>query len=647
MTRTPCYPPPPPGHWTRALARESYVATDPGSGAWRAFAAGRRRGECDQRRAQTASITVVLSEDDHTVPAAVSRPLLRPDLIPVRLPGAHALPLERPAEAGQVIAVACAPARPTSTTLCRIDVDQAEAGTTRQTARDVTRPAAAVTAGLLLLASFPPVGLWWTAPLGTAMLLGALSGVGLRRAFVLAVLACVVLFLPLLEWIRFLGVGPWIALALLQALVAGLVGPLAVLVERAAGSRTSLRLTGLVGAVVAVEALRARATFGGLTWGRLAFSQSDGPLLEWAALGGAPLVGAAVAVVGLGLLELVRSHSLPRRVAALGLVVVPAAAAALVPVPVDGPLVEVAAVQGNVPGQGLDAFAEDLVVLDNHLAQTERLAAEVDVGQRPRPDLVIWPENASDQDPRSEPESRARVDRAIAVLGQPLLLGAVLRDGGGTVSNGLLVWGPDGAQEPIYRKRHLVPFGEYLPLRSLVEGIYPAAGALLPRDFSPGDRVGLVELRGVPLAVGTCFEVAFDALPRAAVRAGGQLLVLPSNNASYGRSAQSAQQLAMARLRAVEHGRSTVVATTSGISALVRPDGEVVARSGLYEPALLQAGLPRRTELTIATRWGGQVELLLVALVLAPAAGAVSAARHRDGTGTRAADNSRSKDSRT
>jgi apolipoprotein N-acyltransferase len=125
----------------------------------------------------------------------------------------------------------------------------------------------------------------------------------------------------------------------------------------------------------------------------------------------------------------------------------------------------------------------------------------------------------------------------------------------------------------------------------------------------------------VPLAVGTCFEVAFDDLPRKAVRAGGQLLVLPSNNASYGRSAQSAQQLAMARLRAVEHGRSTVVATTSGISALIRPDGEVVAQSGLYEPALLQAALPRRTDLTVATRWGGEVEVALVALLLLPVAG--------------------------
>lgn len=490
----------------------------------------------------------------------------------------------------------------------------------------------AVVAGLLLLAAFPPVGLWWTAPLGTAVLLAAVAGAGLRRAWALGGLAYLVLFLPLLEWIRFLGTGPWLALVVLQAAIAGLIGPAAVLVERAAGPRTVVRLVGLVGAVVAVEALRARVPFGGLTWGRLAFGQSDGPLLPWAALGGAPLVGAAVAVIGLGVLAAAGRRPLQ----AAALVGLPLAGGLVIPTPTDGVPVQIAAVQGNVPRSGVAAFAEDLVVLQNHVAQTERLAREVAAGRRARPDLVLWPENASDQDPRIEPQSRALLDRAARAVGGPFLLGAVLREPDGRLGNGLLVWGRGGVQGPIYRKRHLVPFGEYLPLRSLAERVYPAARTLLARDFAPGDRVGLLSLNGVPLAVGTCFEVAFDGLPRAAVRAGGELLVLPSNNASYGRSAQSAQQLAMARLRAVEHGRSTVVPTTSGISALIRPDGEVVARSGLYEPALLQAALPRRTELTVATRFGGQVEVALVALALVPLGAAAGRRRRRS---ARAAEN--------
>lgn len=477
------------------------------------------------------------------------------------------------------------------------------------------RLALAVLGGAAQLAAFPPLGWWWAAPLGVAALLLAVRGADYRTSFAAASLAGLVLFVPLLEWVRFLGPGPWLLLAVVQAAIVGLLGPVLVLLSRRPTSALLLAAA-TVGAFVAVEALRARQPFGGLTWGRLAFGQSDGPLLPLAAVGGAPLVSAAVVVVGIGLLGL-RSRK-RRSVVLAGLAVAgPFLAAGAVPMPVDGARVQVAAVQGNVPGQGLDAFSEDLVVLDNHVRQTRRLAAEVAAGRRARPDLVIWPENASDQDPRSEPQSRARVEAAVEALGQPLLLGAVLREEGRTV-NGLLAYGPTGQLGPSYAKRHLVPFGEYLPLRSIVERVYPNARRLLPGDFSPGQQVGLLELSGVPLAVGTCFEVAFDSLPREAVRAGGQLLVLPSNNASYGRSAQSDQQLAMARLRAVEHARSTVVATTSGISALIEPDGDVVARSSHYEPALLQAALPRRTELTLATRVGGAVEPTLALLVMLP-----------------------------
>ncbi|CAB4927903.1 MAG: apolipoprotein N-acyltransferase [Actinobacteria bacterium] len=496
---------------------------------------------------------------------------------------------------------------------------------TRPSRTAVRRAGAAVTAGAGLLLALPPYDVWWLAPPALAVLLLAVRGTGLRAAYALAVLTHLVLFLPLLEWTRYVGTAPWAALAVLEALLAGLLGPAVVLAGRwgrPGVCGAALRGATVVGAVVAVEAVRARVPFGGLTWGRLSFSQSDGPLLAWASLGGAPGLSAVVAVVAVGLVALVGRPTRPtramkRRLAvALPLVVLPVVAGVLLPLPVDGPAVQVAAVQGNVPGQGLDAFAEDLVVLDNHLAQTRRLAADVAAGRTPAPDLVLWPENASDQDPRSEPAAAQRVDAAVDALGGvPLLLGAVLRDGGGRTSNGILVWGPDGVIGEPYRKRHLVPFGEYLPLRGLVTAIYPGAADLLPRDFSPGDRVGRLDLRGVPLAVGTCYEVAFDAPSRQAVRAGGQLLVLPSNNASYGRSGQSAQQLAMARLRAVEHGRSTVVVTTSGISALVRPDGRVVAQSGLYEPAVLTAALPRRADLTVATRWGPYVEAALVLLL--------------------------------
>ena len=500
---------------------------------------------------------------------------------------------------------------------------------------------------------------------GVAALLAAVDGlrrgrtgwVWAAQAWALAALAHLVLFLPLLEWTRFLGVVPWLLLCTVQALIAGLVGPLLAL-PRGSGRAGGLVLVlGVAGAWVAVEAVRGRVPFGGLTWGRLAFGQADGPLLGAAGLAGAPLVTALVAALGALLFWAVRAtwQRRSRPIAAAGAgAAAGAAAAALLTGPVllrpalappSTGSVEVAAVQGNVPRgdalSGLDVLGEDMVVLDNHVQQTEQLAADVRTGVRPRPDLVIWPENASDQDPRQRPDVAARLTAASAALGgRPFLLGVVLEQGD-RAGNALLVWSGDRIAGQPYLKRHLVPFGEYLPLRRLVERLYPAARDLLPRDFEPGDRVGRLELAGVPLAVGTCFEVAFDGPPRDAVRAGGQLLVLPSNNASYGRSGQSGQQLAMARLRAVEHGRATVVATTSGISALIGPDGTVRQRSGLYTPAVLQARLPRATALTPATRWGGYAELALAALAAFLAARPHHPARRQPDTSPNQPDASR------
>lgn len=273
--------------------------------------------------------------------------------------------------------------------------------------------------------------------------------------------------------------------------------------------------------------------------------------------------------------------------------------------------------------EGLTGLGEDREVLANHVEQTLGLSADVRAGRRAAPDLVVWPENAVDQDPRLDPPTAAALDEAQRALGSPFVVGAVLR-AGERLENSIFVW--DGAVPATrYAKQHLVPFGEYLPHRGLIEQIFPAARSLLPRDFASGDRVGTLDVADVRLAVGTCYEVAFDDLAREAVRAGGEILVLPSNNASYGRSAESAQQLVMARLRAVEHGRAAVVATTSGISALVAPDGRVVARSGLFEPAVLDAELPLSRNLTLATRVGPAVEAALVALGLLTVAGAARA----------------------
>jgi apolipoprotein N-acyltransferase len=239
----------------------------------------------------------------------------------------------------------------------------------------------------------------------------------------------------------------------------------------------------------------------------------------------------------------------------------------------------VATVQGNVPGEGLEAFAERRVVLDNHVEATRRLTARIDSGQVPRPDFVVWPENSSDIDPYTDPAARAAIGGAAEAIGVPLLMGSVVGDRAGRGwYNRAIVWSAAGRPGAYYDKTHPVPFGEYIPLRSLLA---PRIDALrqIPSDMVRGTRPGVLRVGPARAGVLMCFEVAYDGLLRALVDDGADVIVVPTNNATYTGTGQIEQQFAMSRLRAIETGRYVVIASTNGISGVVAPDGHVVQRA--------------------------------------------------------------------
>ena len=455
-----------------------------------------------------------------------------------------------------------------------------------------------------------------------------MRGVRLLRSYLLGCLFALAFFVPLLTWSQVAGVDGWLILSVTQVLILATVAPATTLVQR-------LPVWPLWIACVWVlaEAVRGRVPFGGFPWGRLAFSQGDSPFTPLAALGGAPLVTAAVALVG-ALLAAAALRARPalrarnargrrRTTAWAGLVagaVLVTLAGLAVPLPSDPQQgnVVVAAVQGNVPRTGLDALGQRRTVLRNHVAETERLAAQVAAGQVPQPDLVLWPENSSDLDPFTDAEAAALLTEAARAVHQPILVGAVLRGPGkGHVRNTGLVWNPDGTAGPMYVKRHPVPFAEYLPFRPVLQSLVHRFADDMPNDFVAGRAPGVLLLRQVPLADVICFEVAYDNLVRDAVDGGGRLIVVQTNNATFGRTGETWQQLAMSRLRAVEHGRSMVVVATSGISALIMPDGRVVDESRWYTPDVLVASLPLRSSRTVADRVGAVPELVLAAFAVA------------------------------
>ncbi|MGI5201122.1 apolipoprotein N-acyltransferase [Spirillospora sp. CA-108201] len=505
----------------------------------------------------------------------------------------------------------------------------------------------AAASGLLMWQAFPPFDLTPLAPVGVALLTLVLRGRAARTGAWLAFVAGAAFFVPALEGISRIGPDGWIILSLVEA---------AYFLPLGAGIAVVTRLPGwpvwTAALWVAEELIRGRVPFGGFPWARLAFSQTATPLTPYASFGGAPLVTFLTALVG-GLLACAavavhraRSHRarppaedaearpgtrralVPAAVslAAVGAVV---GGGLLIPTPASGRPVTVAVVQGNVPRLGLDFQGQRKAVLDNHVKATHELAERVRAGRLARPQLVVWPENASDLDPYAEPDAYNAIDGAVKDIGVPVLVGALTdTPDGEKVENRGIVWDPRTGPGDYYVKRHPVPFGEYLPFRDVLTKLITRFERI-PRDFAKGDRSGVMRLGPVDIGDVICFEVAYDKEVRDVAR--GNLLVVQTNNATYGKTSLPPQQIAMSRLRAVEHGRTILVAATSGISAIVAPDGRMVDRSREFVPAVQVAAVPARTARTASDRLGEAPEWALALLGLGAVCAAAWTARKNEG----------------
>lgn len=495
------------------------------------------------------------------------------------------------------------------------------------------RIAASVTAGVLLCISFPPFGWWPSAFVAFALLAWVMVDGSTTKAggFGYGFLAGLAFYVPLLPWISGLvGPFPWLALSAMEALFPAVFGLLAVIVRRLPGWPVWFACVWVL-----AEWLKSTIPFGGFPWGVVGFTQDDGPLLVIAHYGGVPLVSFAVALVGIGLGAIVieattwwrrdhhARHGLPPAVAIPGIGIAVVLLAVALGTPYvrqsgvgagEDPTTTVAAIQGNVPRLGLEFNAQRRAVLDNHVLETLRLADDVRTGRAPQPAVVIWPENSSDIDPIANRDAADQIGVAVDAIRAPILVGAVVSAPGYTpqdpqATNTVIVW--DGVNGPGERhdKKIVQPFGEYLPWRSffrLLSSFADRAGY-----FVPGTGNGVVHAAGIPIGITTCWEVIFDRAAREAVLNGAQFIAVPTNNATFDES-MSAQQLSFARLRAVEHDRYVVVAGTTGISAVIGPDGRELARTSFFEPAYLDTQIRLKTSLTPATRWGPLIQGLLV-----------------------------------
>lgn len=520
--------------------------------------------------------------------------------------------------------------------------------------------------------SFAPYNIWPLGIVGSALLFTSLALLSMRRithpywsAAGAGFIWALAFYLPLFQWIQaFVEEPPWIALCIILALFVILV---AVPVEH------FLRLWGVfslrtAGASAlwwtAVEAVRARFPFGGFSWGTPAYGQSTSPLVSVAPWGSTSAVTFLVllwayvlVIIGVGgSLYLCgklrhREHG-DNDVAArswhselqLCTILKPAISLLLVVLTVtSGSFIydasqrmnaqatgtrRIAFIQGDVSTSGLTFNAVRMEVLENHVQATFRLAEAVKLGQQPQPDIVVWPENSADIDPLGNPDANALITRAAQAIRAPILVGAVLgRQSHNPELNAILLWTGEGYQGVRHVKRHIQPFGEYLPLRRLIEKISPYA--VWAGNFQAGNGTGVIPVDGTRAGVATCFEIIFGDSGRRAVRHGADWLAVPTNNATFGYSNETYQQLGISQFRARELHRWVVVAATSGASTFISPDGVIMDETSLYEQDFAVRTVSLYETRTAASRIQPWLDGVLCVLAVLVCGGSIIAWRKR------------------
>lgn len=363
--------------------------------------------------------------------------------------------------------------------------------------------------------------------------------------------------LIVLHWSStFVGSIPWLILAIGMSLF---YLPLALV------SRWGVAAYPLI--YIALEELRNRFPFGGFGWVRIAYTQADAPFSKMAAIGGASALSALTVLIALILF-----YSFKRKFSLITFLPF-----VLLLIPINLSTVgtsNVLMIQGNVPQLGLDFNSRAKAVFNNHFERTQ-----MELARDPNVDFILWPENSVDVDPFLNSDVKAALDS----IEKPLIIGAIMSKASNLLNTSIL-WGGD--LPPIYIKQHLTPFGEYIPLRSLASVISPYTERVT--DFSPGQGQIFFTVKDAVIAPVICFELVDDELIHQAAK-GSKLLAVQTNSATFGMSAESAQQLAMTRVRAIEHGRNIASVSTTGYSAIIDKSGSVVAQTDMGTAATVRA----------------------------------------------------------
>jgi apolipoprotein N-acyltransferase len=497
----------------------------------------------------------------------------------------------------------------------------------REPANDAARPLLPLWAAVIVSAlgglvydlGFPGASVWPLAFAGIAMGLVSLIGRSSWAAFHVGLAFGLAFYLTHVSWTSlYLGPVPWLALAILESLfVAGGAVLIALAyrwLPRATDSRWA-RLVLLPLLVAGLWVLRETATgtlpYTGFPWGRAALSQSESPFAQVVSWVGSSGLGFVMVAIVAGLIEWVRLRGwrdLRTAIPVTALLVVAVAVPAWQTSP-SGAL-RVASVQGDGPSGYFDQRAPG-DVLESQLDATEPILGE------PGVDVLLWPEGGSDIDPTRSDEVAGIFDDLSEELDAPVVLNTVTVDDEDRFFNTSLLWKSGEGAVDRFSKRNPVPFGEYIPDRWFYDALAPELTGLIQRGYSPGTEPPVFDLDGTVAGLAICFDVIYDGLIWEGARDGAELYLLQTNNADFRGTDENEQQLAIARLRAIETGRSVVNISTVGTSQVIDPSGRTIDSLPAYEAGSMITDVELRTGFTPSVVLGGVVPTLIAIGALA------------------------------
>jgi len=442
--------------------------------------------------------------------------------------------------------------------------------------------------GLLLSAAFEPFALWWLAPIALALAMFSLARS--ERKYLSVVSFALTFNLVLLHWTStYVGSLPWIILA---------TGLTLFYLPLVAVKRLGISHFPLI--FIVLEEIRNHFPFQGFGWARIAYSQADAPYAKIAAHGGAVALSAITVLIGLSIYHLSQKNLKVLFLLPIVLILVP------INVQTTGST-KALLIQGNVPELGLDFNSRAKQVFNNHVKETN-----VALKSDKKVDFILWPENAVDVDPFRDPE----IYEALNTFTTPLIVGAIVnRDK--EILNTSILWTKE--QQNVYVKQHLTPFGEYIPLRSLASKISPLVDDM--RDFSPGDESTIFTIRAAKIAPIICYELLDDQILQDGAKS-SNLLAVQTNSATFGDSAESAQQLQITRIRAIEHSRNILSVSTTGYSAIIDYNGEVTQKTAMGTAAHLYAEVDLISSTSPRDRYGDWALVMTLIWLLIAARGA-------------------------